>query len=72
MAAYEPSGGRQHMSDSRDRECVEGLVAEAIQICDRIGEGVAASHLQLGLDTLAAAKWVECLDERRRPWRKLN
>lgn len=30
-------------------------IVEAIHICDRLGEGLAAAHLQLGLDTILGA-----------------
>ena len=45
------------------------LVAEAISLCDLHGHGIAAAHLQLGLDLIEQLEAErETLREERSPW----
>lgn len=53
-------------SSDRRRAC--DLMTEALSLCDRLGEDVAAARLQLALDTLLAREPERRLREDRIPW----
>lgn len=53
-------------SSDRQRAC--DLMVEALALCDRLGEDIAAARLQLALDTLQSRGWEHSLREDRIPW----
>ncbi|HEX8215309.1 MAG TPA: hypothetical protein VF582_07560 [Allosphingosinicella sp.] len=52
-------------SNDRQRAC--DLMAEALDLCDRLGESVVAARLQLALDMLRSPETENRLEEELRP-----
>ena len=60
------------MSRRDDFDRAQRLAAEAIELCDKLGQGLAAAHMQLGLDTLTAWRPKNEIREERSPWGRLE
>lgn len=56
------------MSNDDEIEAAARLAREAIALCDRNGQGIAAAHIQLGLDRLKGGDRPDRLHEDRSPW----
>ena len=57
------------MDEDTDMKRARELAEEAIGICDQHGKGLAAAHMQLGLDMITSDMPSRRVRERRTPWR---
>jgi hypothetical protein len=57
------------VQDDQDLERAKELAAEAVALCDRLGQSIAAAHIQLGLDLIKRqTPHLLSLREERAPW----